>query len=397
MTKPNHSQVSATWSQVNAFRLAQHHLIEKAKKKDLLSVTDDMTGVQAQLLSAAQMSLGVRVDGLRVEDVKDAIDKKKLVKASCMRNTLFLVPANQLAVYAHARTRRAEKEIAWAIKKGISQKVIEKTIDATLNVLSEPLTRTEIAERVTKVLGLQKQDVHGGGWGSRKKIAAVPVGHINYPVVYLLHVAASRGVICYGPYQDNEPTFVRADAWLPKWKDISSKEAEKMLLQKYLHAYGPATQADFAMWSGFSLTEAREIWAREESNLITVNVGAHKTVLLETDFKKLEKASIDEQPHVRLLPYFDTYLLGHKDRQHLVDKKNHSKIYRPQGWVSPVVLVDGRVAGIWKQELAKDKLLITVEKFGSMSKNVMDKIKEEAQNVGFFLGISKVKIKITTG
>lgn len=357
----------------------------------MLSIADDMAGVQAQLHSAAQMSLGVRINGLKIADIEDAINKKKLVKASCMRNTLFLVPANQLEIYAHARTRRAEKEIAWAIKKGISQKDISKTLDATLNVLSEPLTRTEIAERVSKRLGLQRKDVHGGGWGSQKKIAAVFVGHLNYPVVYLLHVAASQGVICYGPYQDNEPTFVRADAWLPKWKVIRREEAEGLLLNKYLHAYGPAIPTDFAMWSGLSLTEAREIWNREKSNLVNVNIEGQVATLLRKDFKKLESSTFGK-PHVNLLPYFDTYVLGHKDRQHLVEKKYHSKIYRPQGWISPTVLVNGRVTGIWKYTFLKDTIQINIEMFGSLPKIVKERIDEEVKTVRHFLGVSKVKV-----
>ncbi|HEX5840185.1 MAG TPA: hypothetical protein VFY26_20270 [Anaerolineales bacterium] len=41
------------------------------------------------------------------------------------------------------------------------------------------------------------------------------MGDLTYPVVDLLHLVAARGVICYGPPRGNEPTFVRADAWIP--------------------------------------------------------------------------------------------------------------------------------------------------------------------------------------
>ena len=110
------------------------------------------------------------------------------------------------------------------------------------------------------------------GWGNNKKIAAVPVGHLTYPIVSLLHLVAARGVVCYGASQDNEPTFVRADAWIPNWKDISQPEAEGLLLRKYLQAFGPATVPDFAIWAGMSQTEAREIWAREQTDIATVDV-----------------------------------------------------------------------------------------------------------------------------
>ena len=394
MTPKHHTQASITQDQVNAFQLSRHHILERASAKDLLSVAYDMTGAQAQLLSAAQISLSTRLQDLTLEDVEDAMDKRKLVKANCMRRTLFLVPAKHLATFVRGSARRAQKEINWALKKGVSERTIDKVIDATLDVLDEPLTRPEIAERVSRALGVQKKDVHGGGWGSNRKLAAVPVGHLNYPVVYLLHVVAARGVICYGAYQDNEPTFVRADAWIPKWKNLSQEEAEGKLLRKYLQAYGPATEADFAIWCGISLTEAREIWSREAASFTTVDVEGRSTTILQKDLDELTNASF-ERPHVRLLPYFDVYLLGHKDRQHIVDKKHQSKVFRPQGWISPVVLVDGRVTGIWKHTQEKNRLLVNVEKFASLSKSIKAAIQNEAHELGRFLGISNVDVKIS--
>lgn len=385
-------QLSITRDQVNAFRLSRHQLSERASKRSLLSVAYDMAGAQAQLLSAAQISLGARVRDLQVKDVGDAINKRRLVKTSCMRHTLFLVPAKHLAVFARGSTRRAQKEINWALKKGVPERVIDAVIDVTLGIMDKPLTRTEIAEHVSLALGVQKQDIHGGGWGSRKKVAAVPVGHLTYPVVSLLHVVAARGVVCYGPYQDNEPTFVRADAWIPKWKDLSQPEAEGILLRKYLQAFGPGTAADFASWAGMSQTEAREVWGNVQSEIASVDVVGQSAGILKKDLKALAQAEI-ERPLVRLLPYFDTFILGHKQRQH-VDKKHHAKVYRPQGWISPVVLVDGYAAAIWKHTLKGERLQIQVEKFGPLSKQIVDGIHTEAQDLGRFLGASKVEVRI---
>jgi hypothetical protein len=365
--------------------------LERASAKDIASVAYDMTGAQAQLLSAAQISLGSRMQDLRLEDVEKAMDRKVLVKASCMRRTLFLVPAKHLAVFIRGTARRAEKEVNWALKKGVPERTIDAAIDAVLSVLEEPLTRPEIAERVSRVLGVNKQDVHGGGWGSRNKVAAVPVGHLTYPVVYLLGLVAARGVVCYGHYRDNEPTFVRADAWIPRWKDLPNEEAEGKLLRKYLQAYGPATEADFALWCGLSLTEAREIWSREGADIASVDVEGWSAEILRKDLDELMQASF-EPPLVRLLPYFDTFLLGHRDRGHLVDKKHQPKVFRPQGWITPTVLMDGRVVGIWKHTQEKDRLIVSVEKFGSMPRTVTAGIREEAQNLARFLGIPNVEV-----
>lgn len=388
-----HPQASVTWKQVAAFRLSRHHLSERAPKKAFLSVVRDMGGAQAQLLSAAQISLWARVRDLQIAQIEKALSERSLVKASCMRATLFLVPSEHLGVFVRGTARRAEKEIRWARGKGVPDRVIEAAIEAALGVLNEPLTRPEIAERASQALGVRMGAFQGGGWGNRRELAAVPVGELTYPVVDLLHLAAARGVVCYGPNRGNEPTFVRADAWIPGWQDVSSEQAEDLLLRWYLRAFGPATAADFALWTGITLTDAREIWARQQSDFAPVNVEGWEASVLRKDLDQLAQADY-EHPLVRLLPYFDSYLLGHREREHLAATEHRANIYRPQGWIAPVVLVDGRAAAVWEHVRKGDRLTIKVRKFGSLSRRVIAGIREEARDLGRFLGAPKVDLQI---
>jgi len=382
-----------TWDQVAAFRLARHHLSERAPTKALLAVAGDMTGAQAQLLSAAQLSFWSRVRDLRIAHVEDALSKRTLVKAACMRRTLFLVPSKDLAIFVRGTARRAEKEIRWARGKGVPERVVEAAIEAALEALDRPLTRPEIAERVSRALGVRMRAVHGGGWGSRRKLAAVPVGQLTYPVVDLLHLAAARGVVCYGPRHENEPTFVRADAWIPQWQDVSREQAEDLLLRRYLRAFGPAKATDFAVWTGMSFTEAREIWAREQADFASVNVKGWKGEILREDLDELVQAKF-EQPLIRLLPYFDTFLLGHKERDHLIAMKHRPNVYRAQGWIAPVVLVDGRVAAVWEHARERNRLNIKVTKFGPLSRRITADIREEARDLSRFLEAPNVDVQI---
>jgi hypothetical protein len=380
-----------TWSNVAAFRLTRHHLSARAPTKALMSVVNDMAGAQAQLITAAQISLWLRVRDLRIAHVEEALGKRILVKASCMRRTLFLVPSEHLAIFVRGSTRRAEKEIRWARGKGVPDRAIDAAIDMTLDALDRPLTRAEIAERVSRALGVQMRVIYGGGWGRRTNVAAVPVGELTYPVVDLLHLVAARGVVCYGPDRKNEPTFVRADAWIPQWQDLPIEQAEGMLLRRYLKAFGPATVADFSLWTGISLTGAREIWSREQAGFAHVNVDGWATTVLREDLDELVRTEI-ERPQIRLLPYFDSFLLGHKDRQHLVPMEHRPRVYRPQGWIAPVVLVDGNVAGVWGHVRDGNHLLIKVAMFGPIAEGVTDGISEEAHNLGRFLGLPNVEV-----
>lgn len=393
MPRRQNQQLSVTPNQVAAFRLARHHLSRRAPKKALRSVVRDMGGAQAQLLSAAQISLWSRVRGLEVAHVEEALRERILVKASCMRRTLFLVPSEHLATFVRGTAQRAEKEIRWARGKGVPDRVIEAAIEAALGALDEPLTRPEIAERVSRTLGVQTQTFEGGGWGNRRQLAAVPVGELTYPVVELLHLAAARGVVCYGPNRGNEPTFVRADAWIPDWQDVSVEQAEGMLLHMYLRAFGPATTRDFSMWSGISLTGARAIWAREQAGFATIDVQGWEASVLREDLDQLAKVKF-ERPLVRLLPYFDSFLLGHKEREHLAPVQHRPQIYRAQGWIAPVVLVDGRATAVWEQAREGNRLLVRVTKFESLSRRIASGIREEARDLARFLGLADVDIHI---
>ncbi len=394
MSTSQHTQFPVTWNQVAAFRLSRHHLAERAPTKALGSVVHDMAGAQAQLLSAAQISLWSRVRDLQITHIEQALSDRSLVKASCMRCTLFLVPSKELAIFAQGSARRGEKEIRWARGKGVPDRVLDAAIDGALAALDQPLTRPEIAERVSRTLGVQMQATQGGGWGRRSKIAAVPVGELTYPVVDLLHLAAARGVVCYGPNRGNEPTFVRADAWIPQWQNMPREQAEGILMHMYLRSYGPATARDFAMWSGMSLTEAREIWGRERADIAPVNVEGWAAAVLREDLKELMQVKF-ERPCIRLLPYFDSFLLGHREREHLVTAEHGPKIYRPQGWISPVVLVDGRAAAVWEHAREGNRLHAKVTKFGSISRPIIAGIRAEAHDLGRFLGIPNVDIEIS--
>ncbi|HSB01634.1 MAG TPA: winged helix DNA-binding domain-containing protein, partial [Anaerolineales bacterium] len=348
---------------------------------------------QAQLLSAAQTSLWSRVQGLQIAQVEEAFSERALVKAACMRRTLFLVPSEHLAVFVRGTARRAEKEIRWARGKGVPDRVLNTAIEAALGVLDQPRTRSEIAEHACRTLGVRMRTYQGGGWGNRRKLEAVPVGKLAYPVVDLLHLAAARGVVCYGPPRGNEPTFVRADAWIPHWYDVPMEQAEGLLLRRYLRAFGPATATDFALWTGMTLGEAREIWAREQASFASVHVEGWTAEVLREDLAELAQAMF-ERPLVRLLPYFDSYLLGHKEREHLVAMQHRPRVYRAQGWIAPVVLVDGRIVAVWEHARAGKRLHVKVTKFASITRRILAGIREEARDLGRFLGIPNVDVEV---
>lgn len=351
-----------------------------------------MGGAQAQLLSAAHLALWARVRDLRPENVDAAARSRTFVKAWCMRRTLHLVPSEDLAIFIRGSARRAEREVRRFLGRGASERVLEELIAATLGALDRPLSGPELVDRVSRSLGLPVRRMRWGGWGSDAKIPGVGVGRLTVPVRHLLHLVAARGVVCSGPSRGTAPTFVRADAWVPRWRDVAREDAEDELLRRYLRAFGPATAADFAVWTGMALSDARAIWRRQEAGLAPVSVEGWPAAVFRTDLRRLKAARSEPLP-VRLLPYFDSYLLGHKAREHLVALRHHKTVYSKAGWIAPVVLVDGRVAGVWAYARERNRLLVRVTRFAAVSARTAARIREEAERLGRFLGHRDVAVQ----
>ncbi|MDG6920223.1 MAG: AlkZ family DNA glycosylase [Nitrososphaerota archaeon] len=385
-----------TWKQVTAFRLARHHLTRRAPSSALTSVPGEICGAQAQLLLAGQVSIWARVRGVKLPDLGAALWKERsLARAWCMRRTMFILPSDELSTFVRGSALRAEREMRWVLGKGVPKRKLEELVGVVLNALDEPITQSALAVKVSKSMGYKVKYKTGGvGWGNRKKVPWVDFGDLVLPANYLLHLAGSRGVYCSGPSEGNESTFVRADRWVPHWKDISQAEAERELLRRYLTAFGPATFSDFAIWTGMTAGDARRIWSLGNEDMIPVDVEGWNAMVLRNDLPGLLKAHLNG-PVVRLLPFFDSFLLGHRSHRNIVGPVEHRLVYRPQGWVSPVLLLDGRAAGVWSHVKRNSRLEVGIKPFSRLPARISSMARQEADELGGFLGCSDVRVKIS--
>lgn len=383
------------WEQVTAFRLSKQRLTKRLSAGALTSVPSDIGGAQAQLLSAAQISIWARVSGIALSDFDAAIWKERtLSKAWCMRRTMFLVPSDDLALFVRGSALRAEREIRWVLGRGVPAAKLEELVGSVLEALDEPTTQAALAVKVSRAMGYKVRYKSGGvGWGNEKKVPWVDFGPLSLPANYLLHLAGARGVYCSGPNIGGESTFVRADRWVPRWKDMPQRRAEKGLLLRYLRAHGPSTVYDFAVWTGMTAADAKRVWALGEGETARVDVEGWSASVLQEDLPELVAASLDGHT-VRLLPFFDSFLLGHKSHRNIVGPAEHGRVYRPAGWVSPVLLVDGRAAGTWSHVRRNKTLEVDITAFQELPQSIASASREEADGLGRFLGYSDVKVRV---
>jgi uncharacterized protein YcaQ len=364
--------LSYKWPQIAAFRLARHHLADR-QQTNLTTVCQNICGMQAQLMAAAEMQLWARLHDLTRADIQAALWKSRtLVKTSCMRQTLHLIPASEFSIYISAlKKSRIEALLRIMAKFGITRKAAEAMTGAIVEALhAGPMTQPELIKQIMPKVGKQMRAYMEQTWS-----------------IQMFRLALVEGLICYGPESNKKATFVRVDQWLPPQKKVSARAAQQILLRRYLRAYGPATIQDFSKWAGLPMSEAREVSNSLEDELIEVDIEDAKGWLLREDDEQLTNSHLDDQI-LRLLPYFDPYLLGHADKNHLVDTSYYKLVYRNQGWISPVVLLNGRVIGIWSHAQKGKRLSVEIKPFTRFSKMLRAKIEAEAASLGNFLEAS---------
>jgi hypothetical protein len=343
---------SVTWPRVLRWRIGRQ-LLDGTTGPHLVAVARRLCGVHAQLASSAVAALDLRVaGGTTAAAVDTAVHRRRtLVKTWAARGTLHLLPAADLPTWVAAMsTRTRETKGSWLRYHGVTAEQMADILAAIPDVLgAEPMTRQELAAAIVEATG--HEDATGPltqGFGA------------------LLKPAAFRGLVCFGPPQRRNVTFVAPRAWLGDWTDVATDEAIDALVLAYLGACGPADAAEFARWFDLNPPLAKRSFARlaEAGALAYVDVeGAVGAVPADLLDSLVEAHPDPRDPVVRLLPAFDPYVVAStRQLAHLMPADRAGEVSRPQGWISPTVVVDGRIAGTWE----RDGDAVTLVPFGRL-------------------------------
>ena len=282
-----------------------------------------------------------------------------------MRGTLHVLPAAGLGTWIAGLG--IWKPGAWPLKDPESIRVVPY-IDKALR--GKILTRMELATAITK-LGATAKMVDGllGSWGG-----------------YLKH-ASFAGYLCFGPNDGQEPRFTHPATWLRKPPtQLDREKAFDLMTTRYLSAYGPATAVDLGpRWWGINQGNAKSRVAALEDRVTKVAIEGNQFWMLTEDVAEL--AATEPVDVVRLLPAFDQWVVCASRRvSALSNPQYHRRIYRQQGWVSPILLVNGCMAGLWKHEHNGRQVSVTIAPFAKLPRWTGARIAEEAERLAAFLG-----------
>ena len=300
------------------------------------------------------------------------MEERSLVRGWLMRGTLHLVAAEEygwmLPLWSARHSSNARRRLGQLGMPPAVQDRALAVIERSLGSEGE-LSRPQLVARLAKA-GIELT-------------AEMRVHLMGLPVV--------EGLACIGPDRGASGSLVPAEDWLRRgaergrgWPLAVDSEAREVALaelaRRYLGAFAPATERDFASWSGLPLRDCRVGLERIASEL--VEVGEPLLALRG----KVPRAP--RSPLVRLLGSFDTYLMGYASRAHAAHPEGERRILPGGGVLRPTICVDGRFVGLWASKRAGARLSVTLEPFERLSDAVLEGVAAEVADNGRFEGLT---------
>ncbi|HEV2138838.1 MAG TPA: winged helix DNA-binding domain-containing protein [Nitrososphaerales archaeon] len=360
--------------QANAWRLRRHYLSRKATKKELPKVVSDVCGIQAQVLSAAELGIRARVEGLSQQDVRDALWKSHtIVKTWCMRGTLHILASTDLPLYVAALRSKQPEFIRWLQKNGgVTPAEVSSITDGIRDALSNKLlTREELSREVAQ----------------RAKLKPKTKKYLMSAWGVLLRPAAFEGQLAFGESLGPKVRFVNPTDWIVPWKEPSTKDAFLELFRRYLRSYGPIAVKDFGHWWGNLSEHEKSDLGSFVRELEPVELDGFRGLMLKSDAK--ETSNLEPASGVHLLPSFDCYVMFNSPRELFISGTHRNMVFRKEaGWVFPALVVDGRAAGVWSFKRRSRGILIEVEPFRNLKPREKEGVRSEAIDIARFLGTS---------
>lgn len=338
--------------------------------------------MHAQVQASAELQLATRIGEITQQDVRDALwERRELVKAWTLRGTLHLHPADELPLwYAAARAVWAgepQELEAWVDPKGelhpaLGLDDVRDIRAAVLDTLDGCcLLREELAAGVVQRIGPKAQ------------------GRLSSGFAFF-----GGAVLCQGPPQGNKITLARPDQWVERWEEVDEQESLREVCRRYLCTYGPATPKDFGEWFAsrqFKPADGRALFDSIANELEAVDVEEHEAFVLvgDTDFPHSE-------PSVRLLPEYDVYVMGFRERDQLVpDEARRQVAAHGRGkYEGPAgvrfLMVDGIAAGLWERKKRGKRIELQVMPARKLTRAERAELDTEADRIGAFLGLEPV-------
>jgi DNA glycosylase AlkZ-like len=347
--------VELTREQALAMRLTNLRLSSPAGSA--ADISEWFGALQAQDLASGKWSLGVRLPGAGEADIDGALERGEVLRTWPMRGTIHVVHPRNAHWLLDLTGRRALMglQARWDFL-GLDR----ATVDKAATVLGDALRGRRMTR--TECLATLEQ-------------AGIETG--NGRSYHLLWHTAQIGVTCIGPNQGSEQTFVLLDEWAPDPRRPDRDEALAMLARRYFQSHGPTSRTDFQGWTGLTATDTKKAIAG--ADLSTATVAGTEMFYVPGE--------VAQPPEMLLLPGFDEYLLGYKDRSLFMDPQHAQRVVPGgNGMFKATVVQRGRVIGTWQRKPLTKTVRVTVCTFSTLPARSRRAVEEPAQRYADYVG-----------
>jgi hypothetical protein len=327
---------------------------------------DRLFALQGQDLPGALWSIGLRTPDGTLGDVRASFDRGEIVRSWPFRGTLFALAAVDLP---WVLSLTGERTLRAAAKRRRELDLDDTTLDAAASVANDVLSGRRGLGRTALLSAFSTAGI------------AVDDGR-GY---HLLLTLCLRGILVLGPFDGNEQQFVLVDEWIPAPRRIEPDDALGELVRRYLAAHGPSPESDLAWWTKLPLRDLRRGIDVVRGELTTFDVGG---VPHWAHAPTLDRVADDAPCATLLLPGFDEWVLGHGDRDRVLEPAHAARIVPGNNGVfKPTVVHRGEVLGLWSKRALTRRTVVTATAFaGDLPKTVRAGIERAADRYGQFLG-----------
>jgi hypothetical protein len=355
--------------------MARSALLQAATEGGPAAVAGVLCGAHAQVLTAAELSVARRVAGATRADVQRALwEDRTLVKTFGPRGTVHLLPTADLPMWTGALSALPSPVAMPPEPVRFSPGQADQVIDAIGDALADSeLTVDELTDAIVE---------RTGPWAGERTMDAFQDRWPRWR--QLTSTAAHRGVLCFGPNRGRNVTYTNPHRWLPGFRPDDGDGALRRLVARYLHAYGPASPQHFAKWVGIPPGAATRVFSA--ADVEPVELEGAPAFVNAGDTEVPERAPRG----VRLLPYFDSFVVAGQPRERLFPGPAATRALSPTGQAGnhPVVIVDGVVGGVWHQRRSGRRIDITVEPLARFTATRRRQLDDEVELVGHVMGLA---------
>ncbi|MDL5503538.1 MAG: winged helix DNA-binding domain-containing protein, partial [Candidatus Methanoperedens sp.] len=193
-----------------------------------------------------------------------------------------------------------------------------------------------------------------------------------------------------GDWMSNLHTYITFRKWSPSidLHALGEHEAKEKVILHYLSGFGPVTIEDISWWIGINKGEVKEILEEMEDKVEDIKIRGIEGIffILKSDLEYLHRFPSGKDT-VYLLPKFDPYIMGYKNRERLISKEHEKRVYwSTRGEISPSILVNGRIIGTWSFKKDKNQFKIILSLFEKMNKQILKVIEHQAERLARFMG-----------